>query len=265
MTIYKVTDSAGAFAFVDSDWTDDVNRVAEEYHAEHGVYVSASVATVREALEFAFGDDWSRSIDHVVTRLDGYPADEPVIVFRYAQDESIQGYGDTVSVANYRVLADQWSDYEALDSRGPYSDSHVIALRLDSPAPSDLIEVIRGLEDYPVLSEDELSTVEMELVDEHWEIYGLSDTVRAVERALGDVELTDYAREVITALTFRGFIEELTPGSNYPTVEDYSSVDFGTERVAEWIKARRGRTVTVNHWGGDTTTFDLRDSALIAR
>ncbi|RYH20561.1 MAG: hypothetical protein EON54_26240 [Alcaligenaceae bacterium] len=124
-----------------------------------------------------------------------------------------------------------------------------------------MVAVISGLNDYPVLSDDEWSKVEQEMVDEHWDSYGKSDTVDTVAKAIGAeyYGLTDAAEDIITTVVFYGLTETGVSGG-YPYVEDGSSVDFNSVDVAEWIKARMGTVVTIGSYG---LTLDLRPRNLI--
>jgi hypothetical protein len=150
-------------------------------------------ATVREVLTLAYGDDWERQLSDVVTVGERsemqYVTDAsgfrnfrhdyfPLIVIRLTCGRSVYGYEDALEVANYRVLRDEWSDVEGLTD-GPYSDSSHIALDLDKPAPTTLVETLESLRNYPSLSDDEYSTVEQEMILEHWEDPALLDSSAA--------------------------------------------------------------------------------------
>lgn len=228
-------------------------------------------ATVREILVAAYGDNWERSLSHLVTVTErsemtyttdasgfrGYRHDYyPVIVIANTVGRDVHGYEEPIGVANYRVLQDNWSDYEGL-SDGPYSGISCIALDLDKPAPSDLIETLEALESYPLLSDDEHCVVEQEFITEHWDSYGRNDTLDAVARAIGvdnRTDLTDYASELVERLTFAGVLD-YGCGGGYPTFIDVSMVDFGTERVAAWVRARLGLVVPVREGSGYGPTF----------
>ena len=265
---------------VSSDWNDQDGAVSEyEYDHPGSVVTDIRPATVRETLVAQYGDRWESVMSHVVsvaerrettqTTDNGYPRLSfdyiPVIVIANTCGRNVWGYEEPVTVANYRVLRDQWSDVDGL-SDGPYDGSSDIALDLDSVAPVDLIDVLDGLADYPVISDDEWSTVEQEFIQEHWESYGLSDTLDTVAKAIGadsSLDLTDYATELVTELTFSGAIGQLGNGSEYPSMIDSSAVEFGSEVVAQWIRARLGLVVPVRHYGRGFTAY-LNPRNLIA-
>lgn len=268
--IYILTLSDDSTVTYESTWNTEDGTIAEferDNDNDDRTVTDIRPATVRESLVFTFGDGWSRSIDHIVTETDsGYPNYTPEIVFDYATSNNVWGYDDNVAVANYRVLADQWSEYDALDPYGPYSNCRSIALRLDLESPEDLVDVIKSLAKHPVLNDDELGVVDAEMITEHWDSYGRNDTLDAVAEILGldrRRDLTEYAGEVVDTLTFSGLIHLTSSGGEYPEILDASMVEFGHENVAKWIKARLGRTVILPHYGHEYR-FDLRKSALIA-
>ncbi|ASR77195.1 hypothetical protein KIV66_gp88 [Mycobacterium phage MyraDee] len=243
-------------------------------------------ATVREVMTDVYGEDFAAEnyrsgISHVASvheRREGrYIRDEQgfdryesdyieCLVINHTQGTSLYGYEEPVTVANYRTLQDDWSDLEGL-SDGPFSDCKVIALDLDKPAPANLVEVLEGLSDYPVLDEQEWSNVEQEMIQEHWESYGANDVASEVAEALGldsRLDLTEYALGVIERLVWEGIVE-YGCGSGYPTMEDVSSCDFGGKEIAQWLKVRVGRQVsgkTSNGYGTEYM-FDLRRHKMV--
>jgi len=229
--------------------------------------------TVREVLTAAYGDAWDKPngascIDSVATVEDTYRTDGPVLVFRLAMKNECHGYDDTVSVANYNVLADDWANVEGLFT-GTWFNVDSIGLRLDEVAPCNLIDVIESLENYPLLSDDEHSQVEQNMITEHWELYGRMDTLSAVADALeldSRSDLTDYASEVVDTLTFGGYLPLSDCGGEYPTVIDCSAVEFGSKAVAAYIAGNYGQTVTLSRgsWDTLTVTLTLTASALLA-
>lgn len=217
--------------------------------------------TVRERLVLEYGDDWASAIDHVARLENNYRTDhEDVILFGLAKANSVYGYDEALEVANYRVLDREWGHLEGF-STGPYNDIDVITLSVDKPAPDDLVEVIRGLSDYPLVSDEEHSFVEMEFIDQHWDDYGKRDTLEAVADAIGAEiwwDLSEAVEQIVTHVTFGGIASE------WPYLIDSSAAEFHTEAVAEWVKARVGTVVTIGGWNGTRgVTFDLRKHNLI--
>ena len=218
-------------------------------------------ATVRETLVEAYGPDWHTRMSHVLDVTDAhrytgnpYPATYeyvPVVVLNHTMGSDVYGYAEPVTIANYRVLRDEWSDVEGL-SDGPYSGSSHIALDLDAVAPVDLIDVLDALENYPLLDEQVWSDVEQETIRDHWESYGIYDVSTSVAHVL-DVErcdLTDHALETLETLVWSGVLD-YGYGSGYPSMVDVSSCDFGTDEVAGWVREYVGsvESVTVDRYG----------------
>lgn len=213
--------------------------------------------TVRTALRIHYGDDYARAIDHIASVVNTYRTEhDDVLVFRYAQANSVYGYDDTVLVANYNVLRDSWQWLDGYTDN-VYSDCSAIGLRLDDSAPEDLIRVIDALENYPLLDDDEHSAVEQAMIDEHWQAYGLHDTLGTITDILGVSrdDLPERLSDIVTALTFGGYLD-YGYGDGYPTIEDMSSVDFGTDAVARFIADNLGSVVTVDRYG-HTETFNI--------
>lgn len=198
------------------------------------------MTTVRDALVEHYGDDFAKAIDHIAEIVDTYRTDyEPTLVFstRYVAANDVHGYVDYVSVANYRVLSEDWCDYD-IQTR-TYSNVDTIGIRLDAEAPADLVDVINALSDYPALSDDAVSQAEQDMVVEHWESYGRSDLHHSVAAAIGADTLTDYAANILEQLVFSGVLEYGCGG--YPSVIDVSAVDFGTDEITKWVKSRLNR------------------------
>jgi hypothetical protein len=227
-------------------------------------------ATVREAMTAEYGKDWTKGdyrsgISHVATFFEGsYRTDyKDLLIVAHTSANDMFGYDDAVTVSNYRVLQDRWSELQGL-SRGPWSNVDVIALEVDQPAPADLTEVLDGLSDYPIVDEQEWSNVEQEMVQEHWESYGKYDALNAVAKAIaiGADELTDAAGDIVNRLTFEGILDYGCSGG-YPTFEDSSSVDFGTEEVAKFIAENVGTLVKFDRYG-TAVELDLTRTNLVA-
>lgn len=220
--------------------------------------------SVAHVLEATYGPMWGRDLDHVITTdyrdilVDGEYELVGVLEFRLTRDTDCYGYADTVGIANYRVLSDEWAGEPALLDH----DHSVISLRLDQPAPADLIDTIKALEDYPVLSDDEHSEVEREVMMEHWDDYGRDEVIAKVAGHLGvdSDQLSDYALELIDWLPFSGVI--MGRFGEYPTFMDASYVDFLPHETGEFIAQRLGGKVITPMWRGDRV-LNLKRSALV--
>ncbi len=223
---------------------------------------------MRQALAAEFGSDdgkhgWRKMIDHVAEVVNTYRTgntDRLVFSTGLVGDRDRHGYDDAVSVSNFRLLSEDWKDYDIHTDTWSNIDS--IGLGLDDPAPDDLVDVVSALMDYPVLDDSLHSEVEMQMIDEHWESYGRYDAQVALSKALGVDDLTDHALSVLDELTFSGGNYGII--DNYPTFIDVSAVDFYTGDVVAWIAENVGNVVTVSRWNDDAYVIDLTLGALVA-
>ena len=95
--------------------------------------------------------------------------------------------GSTVERSNHRCfLEDHEGARGVFDVYGGHG-TFAIAIRADCLTP-DMYDTLRGLDDYPLISEDDLSEVEREAEGEAWECWARSDFISAVEKHL-DLEL----------------------------------------------------------------------------
>lgn len=232
---------------------DQVEAEAQHFEDFPGDTVLATrPSTVREVMSEMYGEDWAKEdyrsgISHVAEVVNTYRTDgKDMLVIRNTGKNDVYGYDDTVGIANYNVLYDNWGHLEGFSS-GPWMNMDVIGLYVDMEAPSDLLDVIASLEGYPLLDDDEHSAVEQAMIQEHWDSYGRHDVFEAVAEAIGaecGMNLTDYAEELITMLVWEGVID-YGNGGGYPEIHDASYVYFGEHEVAAYVKARLGLVVPV--------------------
>jgi hypothetical protein len=109
--------------------------------------------------------------------------------------------GGTHSIANYRVLEEMQNEFpQIVTTYGGYS-TYGIVFRLDQgPLPEELIEVIDALDAYPILDENVMSEVEMELQGENWESWARDDWRRKLEEEFGDEDVDELSDEDIDKL-----------------------------------------------------------------
>jgi hypothetical protein len=94
-------------------------------------------------------------------------------------------YGGAVHYrSNANVLLSEFSSPECRELYGSYG-SHGVAID-PRYLSEDLLENLQSLENYPVLSEDDLSYLETELQDEAWESWARSDFSRKLESLLSE-------------------------------------------------------------------------------
>jgi hypothetical protein len=224
--------------------------------------------TVRATLAAEYGDDWQRAISHLAEVVNSYRTDgDDVLVFTtgLVAANDVHGYDEPLAVSNYRVLSDDWQHSDALFTR-TWSNVDSIGLRLDTVAPVGLVDTLHALDSYPVLSDDEYSRAESDMIDEHWQSYGRHDVLTAIADVLGVsvADLTDDAERLAHTLVWEGVVD-YGYGGGYPSIIDVSAVDFGTTEVADWVRERVGQSVTLTtgHGYGDAVSFDLTASALV--
>lgn len=101
--------------------------------------------------------------DVAYSALERHP-DGMYVLMPYATGSDYSG--STVERANYLQLIDEHPDV-CIPVHGGYG-TYVVLVALDEWTP-ELDDVLRDLEQYPVLSDDQLSHLETELEDEAWE------------------------------------------------------------------------------------------------
>ena len=100
-------------------------------------------------------------------------------------------YGGSVHyLSNAKELLASFSSPECRELMGSYS-SHGVAID-PRYLSEELLESLQSLENYPVLNEDALGELELELQGEAWENYLRSDFSRALERLLCDLLSAHY-------------------------------------------------------------------------
>jgi hypothetical protein len=100
-------------------------------------------------------------------------------------------YGGAVHyLSNARALLSSFSSPECRELTGSHG-SHGVAID-PRYLSEELLESLQSLEGYPVLDEDALGELELELQNEAWENYLRSDFSRALERLLSDLLSAHY-------------------------------------------------------------------------
>lgn len=224
-------------------------------------------ATVRDVLAAADYDATTSSVARVATvqystsmlahRNGSFVESRDVLVFSDAKIDDRQADEDPMYISNYRALdaMDGWSE---LRCASPYSNATYFALEMDADAPEGLIDVIRALENYPVLDEALMSEVELELGQEHWDDYGRRDArvslVAAVADALNanvvDVDLDDVFGDVDVDELLN---DRVATNDRYPEYVDPSWFEFHTDDIAAEVIAdmRAWLTAEANHGQGE--------------
>ena len=211
------------------------------------------MSTILEILTSEYGDNWERSMSHVIGHYAGYHGD--VITFNLACEYDPWGYEDAVSVSNYRTLFGSWGELECWHA-SPYPQRYV-ALDLGSEAPDDLTDVIDRLADYPILDESLWSEVEQEIIGEHYESYGRHDIIAEIGTRLGiDAAKLNLEAAVDTLVWSDCFGE-------YPNMIDATACDFNRDAVVDFIAEHAGTVATIEHYG-DSVQVDLTALSVVA-
>lgn len=149
--------------------------------------------------------------------------------------------GSTYNVANARVLIDQFSSPELREIGGGYGSQGVI---IDPRYLSEeLLELLQSLENYPVLSEDELSSYELELHSESWEHTVRREWERALESALSSLlsDNEELAESIVESLSeeslFSLFSDCCELSNTYWEAQSGTDVWIDTDRVAQSLSS----------------------------
>lgn len=99
--------------------------------------------------------------------------------------------GGTVTMSNCRVFLEDFGSrpgvYEVYGGHGTYA----VAIRADHLI-EEMHDTFRALDDYPLISEDDLSSLEIDLECEAWENWARSDFISELEKAFNaDIEMED--------------------------------------------------------------------------
>lgn len=92
--------------------------------------------------------------------------------------------GTTVDRANYNVLCDEWAQHVVVVTGG--YNSHSLFLKGGADIPEALAECLRGLRDYPLISDDELAQVELGIQASDWDQYGSAEALESLKIAAED-------------------------------------------------------------------------------
>jgi hypothetical protein len=141
--------------------------------------------------------------------------------------------GAPYTASNARVLLEEFSSPELREARGDYgSQSVAIDPRYLS---EDLLENLQSLESYPVLSEDDCSSLELELQEEAWADWAERDFSRALENRLSSLlEDDSLAEETIESLPSDSLC------SLFHALADRGSVYWESQgSPAQWIDCER--------------------------
>lgn len=163
----------------------------------------------------------------------------PAYVMQHTHGPDAYGT-DLVSQSNFEVMHEDF--HVGVDFREVHYVNTTGIVFLETDRVSDeLWEVLEGLGDYPLISEDRYLTLEMKYVDECWESYGAHDFKRALEDELGedyadmfpDVNFDDDNGDVYAL-----WLDAAEWTNTYPMGDE---PDFGVDECAAWLVERAAR------------------------
>ncbi len=109
--------------------------------------------------------------------------------------------GCTVTYANHKYFIDTYEDCDWVHPVYGGYNTYAVAIGvkglLDSEIFEEIIEILEGLEGYPLIDEDLLTEVEADLIEEAWDGWAKDDFVRALEKKFFfvDFDFPDDLRE----------------------------------------------------------------------
>ena len=113
--------------------------------------------------------------------------------------------GSLVEKSNYEVLTDGYGFIRVFGDYGSISCMISIQSLIDMEEESDtILDVLEGLNNYPLIDDDELYQQEQEQIEEAWDNWVEYDFKRAIELKY-DIDLDDY--ELIPDQTFRSIFD----------------------------------------------------------
>jgi hypothetical protein len=145
--------------------------------------------------------------------------------------------GGTHNVSNARVLIDQFFSPELREITGGWGS---LGVAVDPRYLSeDLLNSLQGLEDYPVLDEEDLSHYELELQGEAWENWAEQEFRQALESRLSEISSEDEAEtaaeQISSETLYELFHQALEIGNLYWSHECATSAWIDCEDVASEI------------------------------
>lgn len=156
------------------------------------------MSTVRETIQdLTYNGEPLRVITGNPFFPDGSDRSKDIVLIPFTDGGAVT-CAEAMCEANHRVLEEEWGHLESFTTHGG-GFSLLIALFLDEEAPDDLEDVIKSLEDYPVLCDQMLSEVEHEWIEECWNMYGRDEVRYALRDSEGvtDEQIDNAAEEYV--------------------------------------------------------------------
>jgi hypothetical protein len=109
-------------------------------------------------------------------------------------------------------------------------NSQVIAIK-GTCNDSELLDVLEGLDDYPIIDENDSQAMEMELIDEAWSNFGESDFLSAIQKKFDadDIEVKEGAD------LFDIYRKASEEANCYAEIECGGNVYFNFDKVVQFV------------------------------
>lgn len=160
-------------------------------------------------------------------------------LFRYTD----YGGGYTVAKANIKYIEENYSDLIDQELISIYSTAYSgenCEFSLECLSNQNLVEELLGLNGYPLLSDDTLSEVEMELEDESWDSYGRDDFKKELEEAFGE-NVENLSDDEIDSLAFEASQYTSEGKGHVEAMQFYFDNDGMIEALKELNKKSKGK------------------------
>jgi hypothetical protein len=144
----------------------------------------------------------------------------------------------TYNRSNYRVLVESYGDWLVTINNGNDRDGRGLALIVGSVVPTELLRIIDGLSDYPVIDESDLSELESELTEEMWDRWVRFDLPRDLVDAGVSDDVLDQITDNSLQSAFWGVVSDL---SLYPHAESADSMVFGRDEWSDIVETLADR------------------------
>lgn len=226
--------------------TDLIDAIGAEYVR----YVPAEQADNFSSVRGVYFDNTPNAIPNPV----------PVVIIPGTYTDGT-GYNSAVNLANRAVIEEDYDDLlvallEVTFALGgsEYSYRLDVIAELhneDASTPAAgkvVVDMIRSLEDYPVLDEHRLSDIEAEIIERAWDDYLVSDTKRELPCDVRDH--ADYCDDDDVADALRDAVSEFEA---YPSIEG-ESVYFGRYELKDIVPAWERRIKDLKDLDGNAFT-----------
>lgn len=135
-----------------------------------------------------------------VRPLNTYDSGETLLIIEDASWGEYDGSG-THHRANHAYLTDNYGRWFVTVGRSSH-DGRALALIVGTVIPLDLVELIDGLDNYPLIDDSGLSELESELEAEDWESWGRDEFAHEIQASLPAEWDVDFDPDVLDALAW---------------------------------------------------------------